>query len=261
MKRNRIAVLFFLVSLLASCSKVDALFNNGEPVTEQRNLGQRFEVVSMYNNVNVKLVQDSHPHLELTCPKNLIDKVKTEIVGDTLFIRNENDFNWLRSYDYDIDLTVYYDSLSEVHFASNGWLRCTDPIRGIGAQYIDTTEYGIDTLWVRAFYLYINEGSGDIDLNLNCHMLKNVFNNGTSKVTLRGSAGYAEHYLRSYGVIHAEQLNSNLVSVSSQSTNDLYVWARTVLTARVYSIGNVYYKGNPWLVREGDGEGQVIKLE
>ena len=70
MKRNLIAVLFFLVSLLltASCSK----FSNGEPVTEQRSIGQRFNTLCMFNNVNVNLMHSNNPHMELTCPKNLI---------------------------------------------------------------------------------------------------------------------------------------------------------------------------------------------
>ena len=261
MKRNRIAILFFLVSLMTSCSKVDALFNNGEPVTEQRNLDQRFNAISMFNNVNVKLVQDNHQHLELTCPKNLIGKVTTEIIGDTLFIKNENDFNWLRGFDYSIDLTVYFDSLQTIDYASIGDLICTDSIKGIGQQYIDTTNYGIDTIWSRSVFLNIKEGSGNVDLTVNCNILKNDFSNGTAEVTLRGKVGYAEHYLRSYGLVHAEHLNSNIASVSSESTNDIYVWARTILTAHIYSIGNVYYKGNPWLATDGDGEGQVIKLE
>ena len=119
MKRNVIAVLFFLVSLMAaSCSKMDQLFNNGEPVTERREVAHRFSAISMYNNVNVKLMQSNYPHLELTCPKNLIEKVTTEIEGDTLVIKNENEYNWLRSFDYSIDLTVYYDSLRQINFAS-----------------------------------------------------------------------------------------------------------------------------------------------
>lgn len=261
MKRKRIAILFFLVSLLASCSKVDALFSNGEHVTEQRTLSQRFNAISMFNNVNVKLVQDNRQHLELTCPKNLIGKVTTEVIGDTLFIKNENDFNWLRSFDYSIDLTVYFDSLQTINYASIGNLICTDSIKGIGEQFIDTTEYGIDTIWSRKIFLNINEGCGNVDLTVNCNILKNDFSNGTSEVTLRGKVGYAEHYLRSYGIVHAEHLNSNIASVSSESTNDIYVWARTILTAHIYSIGNVYYKGNPWLAIDGNGEGQVIKLE
>ena len=262
MKRNVIAVLFFLVSLtMASCSKMETLFTNGEPVTEQRSLGHRFEAIKMYNNVNVKLVQDNHPRLELTCPKNLIDKVTTEIDGDTLVIKNENDYNWLRSFDYSIDLTVYYDSLRQIDFASVGDLLCTDSIRGISELTIDSTDAVIDTIWARSFNLNINEGCGNIDLTLNCNVVKNNFNNGTSLVTLRGVAQYTEIIMRSYGAVHAENLNSNFVRVQSHSTNDAYVWARTKLTVWLYSIGNVYYKGNPWIVKECTNDGQVYKLE
>lgn len=262
MKRNVIVVLFFLVSLtIVSCSKVDALFNNGEPVTEQREVGHRFNTISMYNNVNVKLIHDTHPHLELTCPKNLIDKVTTEIEGDTLYIKNENDFNWLRSYDYSIDLTVYYDSLRQVNFASVGDLLCTDSIKGTMELSIDTTGGIADTIRTRSFNLNINEGCGNIDLTFDCSVVKNNFTNGTSHVTMRGIAEYTEIIMRSYGVVHAENLYSNFVRVQSHSTNDAYVWARTKLTVWLYSIGNVYYKGNPWIVKDCTSDGQVIKLE
>lgn len=262
MKRNVIAALFFLASLMAtSCSKMDQLFNNGEPVTERREVAHRFSAISMYNNVNVKLVQSSYPHLELTCPKNLIEKVTTEIEGDTLVIKNENEYNWLRSFDYSIDLTVYYDSLRQINFASVGDLLCTDSIKGIAEQTIDSTGGFIDTITIHNFNLNINEGCGDIDLTFNCNVVKNNFGNGTSKVTFRGKAEYTEIIMRSYGVVHAEELNSNFVRVQSHSTNDAYVWARSKLTVWLYSIGNVYYKGNPWVVKECTSDGQVIKLE
>ena len=262
MKRKAIAVLFFLVSLMPlSCSKMDQLFNNGEPVTEYRNIGQRFSAISMFNNVNVRLVQDNHPRLELTCPKNLIGKVTTELDGDTLVIKNENDYNWLRSFDYSIDLTIYYDSLRQINFASVGDLTCTDSIRGIGELVADSTENGIDTLWNRTFFLNINEGSGDIDLTFKCDVVKNLFSNGTSKVTMRGISGYTEIIMRSYGVVQAETLESNFVRVQSHSTNDAYVWAKTGLRVWLYSIGNVYYKGSPWITQQCEGDGQVIKME
>ncbi len=272
MKRNAIAVLFFLVSLLtASCSKV---FTNGNPVSEHRSLGRRFETICIYNNVNVKLVNSDHQGIELTCPENLIEKVTTEVKGDSLIIKNENDYNWLRSYDYSIDMTVYYDSLREITYASIGDLRCTDSIRGYGELTVDTividsitvdsiTTYitSIDSHWNRSFVLRIKEGSGDIDLCFNCDVLKTVFSFGTSTVTLRGMAGYTEHYVKSYGCIHAETLNSNIVKVMSESTNDTYVWARSQLIARLSSIGNVYYKGHPWIEKKCTSDGQVIKLE
>ena len=240
---------------------MEALFTNGELVTEQRSLDHHFEAIKMFNNVNVKLVQDNRPRLELTCPKNLIEKVMTEIDGDTLVIKNENDYNWLRSFDYSIDLTVYYDSLRQIDFASIGQLRCTDSLKGTHVLTIDSTDGVIDSIWARTFDLNVIEGSGDIDLTFNCNVVRNNFINGTSLVTMRGDAQYTEINMRSYGAIHAENLNSNFVRVQSHSTNDAYVWARTKLTVWLYSIGNVYYRGNPWVVQEFYNDGKVFKLE
>lgn len=257
MKRKHIAVLFFLVSMMAtSCSKVDALFNNGEPITEQRSISQPFDVICMHDNINVELVHSSHPRLELTCPKNLIDNIITEIQGDSLIIWNDNDHNWLRSFDYNIDLTVYYDSLREINYCSNGRLHSSDTL--VGRIVLDTLgDYGR-----RCFMLRILEGCGDIDLTFNCDVMRNRFFNGTSCITLHGEAGYSEYILRAYGTVHAQDLNTNIVNVLSESTNDLYLLMRNggTLNARLYSIGNVYYIGNPWVSKECSGDGQVIKI-
>ena len=265
MKRNLIAVLCFLVSLAtASCSK--SVFFNGKPVTESRSIGH-FSAISMFNNVNVTLVESDRPHLELTCPENLIDNITTELspTGDTLIIKNENKFNWLRSYDYSIDLTVYFDSLREINFASNGNLVCTDSLRGIKCLQTDTIIDGNDTTYQESFpkmfNLNIHEGSGDIDLTVNSEVVKCSFGNGTSLATLRGVSSYTEINMRSYGAVHAEELVSNFVRVQSFSTNDAYVWAKTGLRAWLYSIGNVYYKGNPAVTPECYSDGRVIKMQ
>lgn len=255
MKRNLIATLFFLVSLtLVSCSK----FSNGEPVTEQRNVG-RFERLCLFGNVNVSLKHSSSPHLELTCPKNLIDNIFTEAIGDSLIIRNDNEYNWLRSYDYSIDLTIYYDSLREINYASTARLVSLDTLYGMSMlDSIETT--------VHSFILRVTEGCGDIDLTLNCDVLHDRFINGTSSIVLHGLAGYSEHDLQSYGTVNALDLNSNFVRVQSRSTNDAYVFVRNGggLRTKIYSIGNIYYKGHPdshFTSHESYGEGQLIKLE
>lgn len=262
MKRNLTAALFFLVSLTAaSCSK--SIFSNGVPVTESRSIEGAFTSICIYNNVNVKVVHSDHPHLELTCPENLIDKIVTELSasGDTLIIKNNNTFNWLRSVDYSIDLTVYYNNLREITYASIGDLVSADPLKGYPSLYTDTIITGNDTTYSQSytdiFSLNIIEGSGDINLNFECPVIKNKFSNGTSKVTLRGTAGYAEHVTRSYGLIDASELNANIVVVQSNSTNDVYVWAQTLLDVQLFNIGNIYYKGDPTITihaRTSDGE-------
>ena len=78
---------------------------------------------------------------------------------------------------------------------------------------------------------------------------------------MRGISGYTEIIMRSYGVVHAEAMESNFVRVQSHATNDAYVWAKTGLRVWLYSIGNVYYKGNPWIVQQCEGDGRLIKIE
>jgi hypothetical protein len=259
MKRERIAALFFLVSLtVVSCSK----FSNGDPVTEERSLGAPFDIICMYNNVNVHLVESRHPHLKLTCPKNLVDNIVTEVRNDSLIIRNDNTFNWLRRYDYSIDLTVYYDSLREINYASIGTLTTQDSLRGRYTADNDSIGGG----GRHAFMLRTKEGCGDIDLTFSCDVLRNRFFNGTSCIVLRGMVGYAEHIVRSYGTVHAEEMNSNMVTVQHESTNDLYVWVRDGghLHARLNSIGNLYYRGNPKPSNthiECTGDGRAIPME
>ena len=267
MKRNLIAILFFLVSLMAtSCSK--SIFSNGAPVTESRSVEGNFTSICMYNNVNVKLVHSDYPHLELTCPENLIEKIVTKLsaTGDTLIIKNENPFNWLRSFEYSIDLTVYFTNLHEINYAAIGDLSCTDPLTGSPYTFLDTIINGNDTIITpesvdRAFFLNINEGSGDINLTLDCDVLKNKFGNGTSNITLKGTTGYSEHITQSYGRIDALELNSNLVQVESSSTNDVYVWAQSQLEVQLFSIGNIYYKGDPAItIQACTSDGRLIPL-
>ena len=254
MKRKTLVLLYFLISLgFVSCGKLEGVFCVGDPVIKQRTPNASFHFISMHDNINVTLEQSSHPLLELTCPENLIDKMVTEVIDDTLFIRNENTLEWLHDLDYDCHLTVYYDSLQEVHFYSKGDLRCNNPIHGM-ATFESAT-------MTKSFYLKIFEGSGDIDLVFDCDVMKTFYHHGTSDVRLTGRAGYSEHIAEAYGPIHAEELNSNFVRATNSSTNNIYVSFRTGLRVWISSIGKIYFRGPKQniSVEEGD-EQQVIEL-
>ncbi len=264
MKRNSIVLLFSLVSLImVSCGKTGNIFSNGEPVTQERLLDKRFHAIRMHNNVDVELIQSSNPHVEISCPENLIDRITATVEDSTLVIRNENTFNWLRSFDYECNMKIFYDSIGKIEFASIGKLIARDSLRGLAV--FDTLKdiNGNDSTVLKkmTFTLNILEGCGDIDLTFNCDILKSSFSNGTSFVTLKGNAGYAEHLLRSYGKYDARDLNTNIISLQSNATNDAYVWARTQLKVEIGSIGNVYYKGHPYIERHIHGDGQIIPLE
>ena len=275
MKRNHVLLIIFVATelLLASCQKLDDRLY-GEVTTVSYPIESPFKSICIYNNLSVNLKQSHNTRIELTCPSKLVEKITDTIIGDTLILRNENDYNLNFSTNYPCEMTIYYDVLRSIDFASIGHLKCssTDSIRGYEPpptifDTIISDSTLIDTVFSpNYFYLYVNEGSGDIDLTFSCGLIKLFFTNGTSSVNFQGKAHYCEYYLRSYGRLDARNLMSNFVRINNSSPNDAYVWAikkqePVGLIARIYNRGNVYYKGHPSITFVNQGQGRLIPLD
>lgn len=274
MKRNHVLLVIFVVTelLLASCQKMDDRLY-GEVTTIEYPIESVFKSINIYNNISVNLKHGHNTRIELTCPSKLAEKITYTITGDTLIVRNGNNFNLGFSTNYPCEMTIYYDTLRSIDFASIGYLKCavTDSIRGYTPPLatIDTIisdSIQIDTIIdPEYFYLYVTEGSGDIDLTFSCSLAKLFFTNGTSKIIFRGKTNYCEYYLSSYGQLDASRLKSNLLRISNASANDAYVWATKQgepvgLRAWIFNRGNIYYRGNPSISCERQGEGKLIPL-
>lgn len=253
---NRACDIFsFLVALLllSSCEKNP--FSNGPVVTEDRGMQSRVRVIEIHDNVSVKLVHSETTHIEVTAGANVIQGLSTTFSGDTLILRNENGHNWLRPYNEPFEATVYYDRIGTINYKSTGTLTALDSIHG---DYI-TDSLGLSQ-WI--FRLNLLGGAGDIDLLLRCNQVRTDFQYGTSNVTLRGRTIGNVIFMRSYGSIHAENLKANLVSVETKSPNHCYIWATQSIKAKIHSLGNVYYKGDPWDIElECGSEGRFLKMD
>ena len=276
MKRNHALLVIFVVTelLLASCQKMDDRLY-GEVATMELPIDSPFKSISIYNNLNVTIKHGHNTKIKLTCPSKLVDKISYTVSGDTLYLRNENAFHLNFSTNYQCEMTVYYDTLCSIDYASIGYLKCdlNDSIRGykdpptINDTIINDSIFTDTITNPEYFYFNINEGSGDIDLTFSCKLIKVFFNNGTSKVKFSGKANYCDYYLRSYGQFDARNLKSNYVRISNASPNDAYVWAvkdtknPVGLIARIYSRGNIYYKGNPTIDFVNQGQGRIIPLQ
>ena len=150
---NHIFLVFFSL-LLCSCGK--DIFSNGPVVEEDRTVHGNYQVIELLDNVDVTLIhrkEEMTPgHIHLRTCENLIEKIGTEIHGDTLTISNNNKFNWLRPYDYPLYMTVYYDTVKEIIFNSNGNLS-TDTLYGYTRPDIDSLSH---------LFVNISGGSGDV---------------------------------------------------------------------------------------------------
>ena len=255
MKTKPNIVLFFLVSFIAvSCNKNNSIVSLSRTVDP-------FQAICMKDNINVRLKHSDSQNptgtIELKYPEKLMEKIVTETKENTLFISNNQLFNWTDTYD-DCSLTVYFDSLREIQYESLGFLISDDTIYGMKKTKSDTiivyndSISSFDTIikpsQSRSFRLFVNSGCGDIDLTLKVQVYKGEYGLGTSKITLKGertygdTLSYSEHVSRFFGRIDASELESEIVVVSSESPNDILVWVNNRLEANLRYLGDVYYK-------------------
>lgn len=230
MKRNILFLLttITLLSCTFSCKK--SPLTNGKVVTMSRELSC-FDTLYLYDNIDVTLICSDCYKIEITTGENLMPNIISESNGEALVLRNDNTCNWIRSYDIPLKAKIYYNSkISSIKYESVGDLCCETSISN-------------DTL--PRFDLIINDGSGDIDLNVNCHNMSLTIHGGTNKINIRGASDYTYIYQRGMGPIDGLNFPSNKINVYSHKSNDIYINCTDELNANIYNIGSIYYKGKP----------------
>jgi len=233
--------LMMLLSLGLGCGKDknDCFKSTGEIVFEDRGV-QSFTQIETHNNVNVIITQDTFTSVTIEAGKNLIGKVTTVVQGDSLVIRNNNKCNWIRSYKYDINAYITVKNLRRIDH------------QGFGKISSSTT--------VNATTLYIsNHNNGDIELDLNVGYLYTDMHK-TGDVILKGAAGGHEVYSSGNNWLRCSLLETGYTALHSVTTGDCYVRALDSLTAGIYSLGSIYYSGNPQKITSTiEGSGELIE--
>jgi hypothetical protein len=235
-------ILFFL-----GCGKGqfgDCLSGRGKTVTETRGL-LSFNNVSVNDNISLNILQGTSRKVTISTGENVISSITTSIDENILYIRNESPCMALSDpwNHVEVELTIpEFDTL----FISTA-----------GDVMIADTFY-MDSAWIR-----IDESSGTIDLTINARELNVHYQTGTSDIRVYGKCQEALFYTAAYGLLDTRNLLLERTTINNGSSNDCYVSSGTLtLDAKITSMGNIYYQGNPVnLVEVIEGSGKVIKLE
>lgn len=244
--------------MLTSCNKDkgNCFDSTGKIITETRQTAF-FNSIKMMDNVDVELVSGNIGHIEVTAGENIIVNIISEVIDaeymqdsvpirtKQLVIKNINSCNWSRSYDNPIKVRVNIGrNLKNIEYRSIGDLTCLNSIES-------------DTFLINIF-----EGSGIINLQLNCKTSFLNYHYGTADLNVKGTSLVNYLYQASYGPVNAKELITNFNYLENKGSNNCYVNARIFLGATISSIGNVYYAGNPSdksLVKNGSGNFYVIE--
>ena len=244
-----ILTLCFLAAL-SSCKK--APLTVGPIVTQTRELSD-FNEVYVNDNINITLVRSDTCYIEITTGKNIIDNITAEVDNDILTICNTTTLNWIRPYNYTLDVKLYFKDITNFIFASSGTLATENNYTG----HIDSPDF---------YRFEIHGGSGDVDLNVNnCDDFRVVYHYGSSRLDLHGENNrFFVIYKRSYGIIDARNYDAEIVHVTTESPSDCFISASSEIEATINNLGNIYYKGDPDTIQVTYGEfakGKLIHLE
>jgi hypothetical protein len=245
MSNRHIIAIILTIALVTSCKKEnldDCFTTPGNQITEERPVSY-FHAISMYENVNLIISQGDHFSIEVSGAENLVKSVGTVIKDSVLVITNDLSCNWARSYKHKLDVHITSPALKSIRYESSG------DISTSGLVQIDTLEINV---W---------GGGGSVNINVDCNRLNMGLHYGTVDFKVTGKSKMTTIYANSYGPFFCGSLDSDIVYIRNQGTNNCYVHANHILEAEITNIGSIYYTGNPFELKCIDnGEGEFVKL-
>lgn len=220
----------------------DCFKSTGNIETEMRSLAI-FNRIEVEDNVNVFIRFDDEHKAEVTSGKNLLSMIETEVRDQTLFIRNNNKCNWVRSFKKPVNVTVYCEYLDELI------------ARGFGT--VET----LDTIQQATFYSEQWLASGEVKLLLNTNEVYIKSHTGPADFDCRGTTDFLYSYNSSQGILDLRHLKANDAFVWNKGTGNIYVQVEDSLEVLIESVGDIYYSGNPGtIIHTGSGSGELLPL-
>jgi len=210
---------------LVSCQKV-GLTSTGKDIVQEREVDD-FRHIQLWDNIDLKLIQDTINHIQIIAGENIVDNIETVTENGILKISNQNRFNWLRSYDKSITVILQLKDLYELEIHGTGEISSTNTIVS-------------DSLMLNVW-----DAAGKVSLNIETKKSTIRYHIGTADIFYSGKTRLSYISSNSYGPVDARELESEQTYISTIGSNNNFVWATDILEATIGSIGNIYYKDEP----------------
>ena len=195
---------------------------NGNVTTITRSVGD-YDEISVGGSFDVELVAGKEGTITIEGESNLLEYIVTEVRGNALKIKVENNKN-IRS-TKKIKITVPFQDISRVSLAGSGEMWNRDVIKG--------TDFRTSVA-----------GSGDLTLKLDVSSV-DASVAGSGDLTLKGNSREIEASVAGSGEVHAKELKTDNAIVSVAGSGDVAVYCSKSIRARVSGSGDIEYYGNP----------------
>ena len=221
-------LIHILCMLFAFACKPDALLdcvNSTGPVRDEKRMIGQFDNLYVDSDVDVIWHDSTENLVVVRCGRNLLRKVKTEVEGKTLILKNENRCNWVRSYDNPMQIDLYSKAPYLITLKGFGTFTTEDSLKTTPLTIQDYGA-GLVNLKVKVGEFYL-----DFDSPNDCKVA--------------GETDKAVYSIQRYGKLKAENMAVNQLILTMKGENDAWISVRDSVKGNHESHRTVYMKGNP----------------
>ncbi len=227
--------LLVFITILGSCN-IDGIEGSGVVITESRPITE-FTSISIGGKYKLNIKQGNNYKLFLKMDDNLLDNIVTEIEGDILYINNIS--------------SVKHSNANEIYVT----VKNIEKITMVGSiDLISSNVIAVTRLNV------VGAGACDIDMNINSNSISLELA-GSNSVNLRGITQSLDLDMAGYGDFNSLDLYSESVSLDLSGSISSTVFSKDYLDVDISGTGEVFYKGNPELIKETSRNGSVIRIK
>ncbi|WP_452224700.1 head GIN domain-containing protein [Lacinutrix chionoecetis] len=197
---------------------------NGNMTTITRTT-QDYDAIKCAGWMDFILIKGTEGDIKIEGESNLLEYIITEVDGNTLKIKTENNVNLKPSFNKSITITIPFQDIDYVSLSGSGDVMSKDKI------VTDTFKTSVS-------------GSGDIVLDIEANTVDaNV--TGSGDLTLRGKTKNLNASVTGSGDFHGYNLDAMDVDAKVTGSGDVAVVCNGNLKARVTGSGDIEYKGDP----------------
>ncbi len=225
-------MILLLLNLTSSCMLADGIKGNGNVVTEERSVSG-FDGIEVGGAFDIYITQGNTEALKIEAESNLMEYIKTNVLGGKLSISSKENLNPTKS----IKLYITIKDLKDLEIS--------------GACDL----YSENTLKLDDLDLEVS-GAADVKLDIELNKLEADFS-GASDIQLAGKAGELRIDISGAGDLNALELEAEVVKIDISGAASAKVYAKTNLDVDVSGAATVKYKGNPQVNSDVSGAGSI----
>lgn len=234
-------IIIVLAFALQGCNLFDYI-DAGDTITEKRPISSLFSAIEINGMFSVTLVHDSVSYVDVTCPSNLQHLIDVDVANGVLKLGNNIEYRYLSGYNM-VDLEIHYKEIGRMAVNSPANISTSNPIEASSLQITCGTLF---------FECEIAVAVGELRIYTN--------RRGYATFNLKGSANTFVLDVYRMNSVWANDLEVENCRIMHDGMEDVYLNVQNLLNADICFDGNVYYYGNPQVVRTGDGKGKAIQI-